>query len=553
MFRSIRYRLVTSYALLTLLTVSVMGVLALSLIRRYIERQEVEYLTANAEAVARQALPFLLPTTSESDLDELVRTASFLGNARVRILDEKQRVVADSGSPTEVDELVWIVPPIEARVWSVGESRGSSFMILPFGERGPMRLQHGTPFTLLDQLPPGTEFAVVRRAVGPWGSRVVFGARQHLEAMSTLEVTSSLSLADPLADRVTRRSQRMVTVPIGEADMRVGYVELSKGPDFSAEALATAYRAFLLAAGGATLLAIIVGLLVGRGMTAPLRRLTIAADQMSSGDLSTRAPARGKDEIGQLARQFNQMAQRLEASFAELAAERDGLRRFIADASHELRTPITALRNFNELLQNAAADDPAARTEFLAESQSQLERMEWITHNLLDLSRLGAGLVILNLASHGVSDLIEAVCAPFHPLAREKGITLSVKPLAQPLEIVCDRTRVELALTSLLDNALKFTPAGGWIEVGAEKAEINTHEDVVRLWVQDSGRGIHPDERERIFERFYRGRGNQTEGSGLGLAIVHSIVQAHNGRSTVESEPGAGSRFVIELPTIEQA
>ncbi|MER3514529.1 MAG: two-component sensor histidine kinase, partial [Chloroflexota bacterium] len=111
----------------------------------------------------------------------------------------------------------------------------------------------------------------------------------------------------------------------------------------------------------------------------------------ASGDLSTRAPVHGEDEIGQLARQFNQMAAHLEASFAQLSAERDALRRFIADASHELRTPITALQNFLDLVQGPAAEDPAARSEFLAESQKQVSRLEWITQNLLDLSRLEAG------------------------------------------------------------------------------------------------------------------------------------------------------------------
>jgi signal transduction histidine kinase len=387
--------------------------------------------------------------------------------------------------------------------------------------------------SIVEQFLPHTTLTVVRWRDGVWGSVLQFDVIHEPEQFQQLAADQ----------RDIPRSDRLIAVPIGKAGDPLGYVEISNGPDLSTEALATTRRAFLFAAAGAMLMAVVVGLLVSRGLSAPLRELTAVAGQMSSGDLSTRAPVRSKDEIGQLARQFNQMAEHLEASFVELAAERDALRRFIADASHELRTPITALKSFNELLQGAAADDPLARAEFLTESQAQLDRLEWITRDLFDLSRLEAGLVTLDLARHDVAELIEATASGFKRLAQEKGILLSVNLSDSPLELDFDRARIEVALSNLLDNALKFTPTGGRVEVGAEGTG-----KAVRLWVQDSGTGIDPADVPHIFERFYRGQNSSVEGSGLGLAIVQSVVHAHNGRVFVESTPGAGSRFVVELP-----
>jgi len=546
MFRSIRWQLVLSYVLLTLLAVSLVGVLGLSLMQRYAAQQEIAALTSNAEAVAQQAQALLWPLLRQDELDALARTSSFLSNARVRILDGQQRIVADSGAATAEQDLVWVLPADDWQLDALTDEPLRFVFGWASGQHMGIAVPEGEEYRVLEILPPGASAVAVRRM------QDILGTRFHMERMRGQDTPVAQPAPEPTvqvqlvtsAYEGPERSARTVMVSIAGDEAPLGYVELSGGLDFGGDTLAAMRRSLAWAAGGAMLAALTVGLLVSRRLAAPLRQLTSAASRMSSGDLSTRATVRGGDEIGQLAGQFNQMAGRLEVSFAELAAERDALRRFIADASHELRTPITALKNFNDLLQGAAADDPAARAEFLAESQVQLDRLEWITRNLLDLSRLDAGLAQLDLGQHDASDLLAAAASPFRSLAREKQITLTIQPAPAGVQARCDREHIELALSNLFDNAVKFTPAGGHIVAG-----VIQKESAVALWVQDSGPGIDPEDAPRIFERFYRGRNNGARGSGLGLAIVRSIVEAHGGHVSVQSQPGQGSLFTIELPS----
>lgn len=539
MFHSIRWRLVASFLFVTLLTVGLIGVLALSLIRQQVASQEVTYLQANASAVARQAASLMEPMVNQTELQELARTSAFLSNSHIRILDGRGNILADSGQPASEVEYLWLpsllalFPDLDASLFGGGPVR----MAVPLDRSGRAEgLRSGG--LSLDDLPPGTEYTVIRLEETPWGARVVFEKRQTPASAAEATLAADAGAASGAAEA----AQRTVLLEITGERGRLGYVELSGDMAFGEQTLTTARRAFLLAGLGATLLALLAGLLVSRSLSRPLSSLAAAASQMSVGDLSVRAPVQGSDEIGQLGRQFNQMAQRLEASFAELAAERDSLRRFIADASHELRTPITALRSFNELLQGAAAHDEAARAEFLTESAGQIQRLEWITANLLDLSRLEGGLIDLDLRAHDAGELIDAAAAPFRLAAQEKGITLAVLPPPEPLTVRCDRPRLEMALANLLDNALKFTPPGGRVQISAQPVG-----DRVQFVVADTGSGVLLVDQPHIFERFYRGVNSAAAGSGLGLAIVQGIVHAHRGAVSVSSQPGEGSRFVVMI------
>ncbi|RME57708.1 MAG: sensor histidine kinase, partial [Caldilineae bacterium] len=302
----------------------------------------------------------------------------------------------------------------------------------------------------------------VQRAPSVWGDRLTFEDptedRRANRPARTPEANPPLLrfvYGDNSTPTETIRSDRTVTIAIteGESQDVVGYVELSNGPAFALESLRTVKRALLAAGLGVGLLAAIIGLVVSRSLTAPIQALARAAAQMGDGDLSARAQVKGEDEIGGLARQFNYMAESLQASFTELAAERDALRRFIADASHELRTPITALKTFVELLRGPAAQDPAAQAEFLAESAAQLDRLEWITANLLDLSRLDAHLVELDLEPVDAGDLLASVIAPFRPLTQDRSVEIVQEEPPGGTVLTCDRGRMEIALRNLADNA----------------------------------------------------------------------------------------------------
>lgn len=293
------------------------------------------------------------------------------------------------------------------------------------------------------------------------------------------------------------------------------------------------------------LLAVFIGSVLSERLTEPFRVLTSATTRMGEGHLNERVPEGRRDEAGELARHFNSMAERLEASFETMSADRDRLRQFVADVSHELRTPLTALRTFNDLLQDGAGDDANTRHDFLAESARQIERLDWLTHNLLDLSRLDSGITQLSLQRADVSEAVRHALETNRPAAASKGITLTLD--AQPFYVAHDPPRFEQAVNNVISNAVKFSPRGGTVRARVYH-DLAARTAVVE--VSDEGPGIPPDEVEHIFSRFYRGgdANRAGEGSGLGLAITKAIQDAHNGAITVDSKSGHGTTMRLMLP-----
>jgi two-component system phosphate regulon sensor histidine kinase PhoR len=240
------------------------------------------------------------------------------------------------------------------------------------------------------------------------------------------------------------------------------------------------------------------------------------------------------------------MADRVQESVDIIRRDRDRSRDFLADVSHELRTPIAAIRTFNELLQEHAGEDPETRAEFLEACAVQIERLDWLAQNLLELSKLDSGLVLLDLRPDDLRATVEQAVEQAGTAARRRGVHLAIQLPDRPLRIRHDPVRVGQVVANLVGNGIKFTDRGGWIRI-----DVNATPDGARIEVTDTGVGIAPDELPRIFERFYRGtRASEARGSGsgLGLAIVRSIVEMHGGSVAVETRLGSGSTFTVNLP-----
>ena len=290
---------------------------------------------------------------------------------------------------------------------------------------------------------------------------------------------------------------------------------------------------------------LIVGVIAARRLTGPLARLRRVSSRFALGELDERSPAFGIVEVDELGQQFNVMADRLSESVRLLQADRDRLREFVADVSHELRTPIAALRTFTELQRDGQVDD-AQRREFLDRSTEQILRLEWMSTNLLDLSRIDSGIFPLDMRWGDMRDPVRSVVEAHAEDAEQRGISLASAVPTNPVMVRFDRERVVQLLTNLVGNALKFTPRGGEIVVALAEAP-----EMAVLEVRDSGPGIPEAELPHVFDRFFRGTNvgeARASGSGLGLAIVRSIVDMHGGTISVSSAVGHGSTFIAAVP-----
>ncbi len=293
----------------------------------------------------------------------------------------------------------------------------------------------------------------------------------------------------------------------------------------------------------ALLLSLVVAFFVARWIADPLQKVVLAARALPSDEIQP-VETGGPHEVQELTRAFNSMVARMQAS-------QKSQREFVANVSHELKTPLTSIQGFAQAMLDGTADTNESREQAAQIIYTESGRMQRMVLDLLDLARLDAGTADITMSPVNMPVLLNAIAEKFSPQLQRADVKIEVNIPSSLLPITADGDRMAQVFTNLVDNALKFTQRGGMISL---RAVVEDKEMLIS--VTDTGAGIPEEAQAHIFGRFYQAdparRGGEKHGAGLGLAIAHEIVQAHGGRISVRSKLGEGTTFEVSLPLVPQ-
>jgi len=299
----------------------------------------------------------------------------------------------------------------------------------------------------------------------------------------------------------------------------------------------------LVFAGG---IAMVLGYFLSTTVTERINGLKDAAEKLANGDLKTRVPIKGHDEVAMLANTFNQMAEQLQAA-DQKQRDLDNMRRdLIAWVSHDLQTPLTSMRAILEAVSDGMVDDPDEVKRYLHTAQRDVRNLSSLIDDLFQMAQLDAGGFPLSRDNASLADLVSDTLESFTELAKQQGIALEGNVDLEVDPVHMDTQAIGRVLNNLIGNALRHTTNNGRVSVWVRRTTQG-----VEVTVSDTGEGIRAEDIQHIFERFYRGeksRNRGTGGAGLGLAIARGIVRAHGGDIKVESEIGKGTQFTFYIP-----
>ena len=320
---------------------------------------------------------------------------------------------------------------------------------------------------------------------------------------------------------------------------------LRPGPDTAVPTVDAIMQVLLWTLLSTILMVAVLGALISNNVTRPVARLTRAAARLAAGNYHQRVRVQTRDELGRLAEVFNEMAAALEADVGELRRQETLRRELVANVSHDLATPLTAIQGFTEALMDGVITDERQREETLALISKEVARLRRLVADLSHLSRMESPALRLDLAPLHLWTLVDETLAVLQSESEAKGVGVENRVKMDVPLVSADSDKLTEVLLNLLDNALRYTSEGGSISIDAQ-----TKDDRVWVWVQDTGAGMEAGEAARIFDRFYRADSSRTAstgGSGLGLAIVKAVVEAHGGEVGATSAPGQGTTIWFSL------
>jgi signal transduction histidine kinase len=520
--KSIRWRLPLSYAGIALLATLALGIMLLTTLRSYYTQRELDHLYRNGAAISRIVDEMLIKNVPIETVKVQLEYFSLFSQSKIRLLDNAKNVIAESNSSLGPHLISFTWKPGTNPIDKISKALGIQLRIQPLPSNEMADFPPPLEYFTNSEFQPDQNFVTSRLFIAgtPYGMRL-----------------------DPDRMMNGEHSDQSIITPLNDSrDHLLGYLEVSEGPAYGTEIVNSVAQTLLGAGVFAIVIAAFAGWYISQRITSPLLGLTQVTANMASGNLSARAKIDLKhdDEFSLLSRSFNDMANQVENTVQTL-------RHFIADAAHELHTPLTALRTNLEL---AATDrDDKNRITFVERGLGQVKRLETLTNSLLDLSRIESNPKQEERSIFDLVTLIQESSELYASQAEQAGITFNFNLPDDKVLVNANESQIRRALCNLLDNAIKFTPEEGEIQVGV------CHKDAkAELWVQDTGIGIPVEDLPYIFSRFHRGRNAAAfPGNGLGLAIIKAVAESHKGMVNVESKPNSGTRFSLQLPLATSA
>ncbi|MBN2168909.1 MAG: HAMP domain-containing protein [Actinobacteria bacterium] len=407
---------------------------------------------------------------------------------------------------------------------------------------------------------------LVKDIAGKIGCRIVITDRKGLEMidsrgpsyrgfgiMGEEEITEAFDTgygASTRIDNVSGLYTMYVAYPIESiGGGTVGVIRLSKPTDSITGLLHSIRYGILvsgLLAGG---VAALISILLTVGLARPVNKIRSASIRFGEGELDARSSVKGRSDLAELSHAFDRMADRIERTFNEIS-EIDSMKSdFVANVSHELKTPLSAIKGLAETLLDGAIDDDEVSRKFLLDILSESERLLLMVNNVLNISKIEAGVLDFNKEELDIGAIIDGVVSRMGPVLERKGVEAELVTEGETRLITGDGSMIDQAIANVVDNAVKYTKPGTAIKISCGLESHRGFTDIV-VKVLDNGPGVPENEKERIFERFHRSGSTQSgrKGSGLGLAIARGNIEAHNGTIGLANAPEGGVLVTIRIP-----